>query len=118
MNSQGGFMRDNSQWITVVGLIVSCVIGLTIGKYAQKTASSVEEKVSNNTPIFITQDFGNGVKYFPFTGEKFGKKLSELLGSNTNLEISAISGEVRKHGIVQSFWSSTDGYFVTFREKK
>ncbi len=79
--------------------------------------SSIEKTVSD--PIinetkksFDGRDFGNGVRYFPFTGARFGEKLSEFIGSNTNLEFIALSGDDTGP------YGTTKGYFVTFREKK
>lgn len=115
---KGGFVMNQQKLI--IGFIASILFLIFFGTVVYFLGSTIHDvKKDTSTPHVSTiNDFGNGVRYFPFTGEEFGKKLSEFLGSNTNLEISAISGEVRKHGIVQSFWSSTDGYFVTFREKK
>jgi hypothetical protein len=70
---------------------------------------------------FEVMDFGNGVRYFPFTGARFGEKLSEFIGSNTNLEFVAFAGDVvqRNQEYVRTCdYGATIGYFVIFREKK
>jgi hypothetical protein len=67
------------------------------------------------------KDFGQGVHYFSQTRDEFGVELALFLENHTNLEVSAIAGEVsRKNemGPYQGDYGATVGYFVTFREKK
>jgi hypothetical protein len=56
--------------------------------------------------------FGNGVYYFPFSGDVFGDKLSEFIGQHPDLELVTVAGD--SSGITEI----TSGYFVVFRPKE
>lgn len=79
-------------------------------------------------PIFGTVvNYGNGVHYFPHTRADFANTLAKFLNIHTNLEVTAMTGDVvRRTGryimSLSSRYDTTDygaavGYFVTFREK-
>jgi len=68
------------------------------------------------------KDFGHKVHFFQQAGNNFGEKLVLFLESHTNLEVSAIAGEVVYRNCYPNgpagAYGETIGYFVTFREKK
>lgn len=74
-------------------------------------------------------EYGNGVYYFKRTGENFANALAGFLATHTNLEVTAMTGDVvRRLGgrtedlnskaFHNSNYGVAIGYFVTFREKK
>jgi hypothetical protein len=119
--SKGGFMgKIKIEYYILFFLVIcfltfyyfsnSCSIERDLQKIETILPKDEVETVLESTPIII--DFGNGVKYFPFTGKEFGKKLSEFLGNNTNLEEKVVApDDFNSYGIIK-------GYFITFREKK
>lgn len=67
-------------------------------------------------------EFGKGVYYFPFTRAVFANNLVKFLNIHTNLEVTAMTGDVVRQNelstLRQSDYGAAAGYFVTFSEKK
>lgn len=57
------------------------------------------------------RDYGNGIYYFDYTGDSFGRALSAFVVEHSELELVSFSGDGRgTYGIDL-------GYFVVFKEK-
>ena len=91
---------------------------------AKPEHSEVTKEKTNNTYGNVV-DYGSGVYYFPHTEANFANALAGFLTAHTNLEVTAMTGNiVRLMGgqrkPIAPPWSEADygvavGYFVTFR---
>ena len=92
-----------------------------ISVYTNEKVEKTENVTDQNDPGI--KHFGLNVYYFQQTGNNFGQKLVLFLKRHTDLEVSAIAGEVirKNRGSLDRYdldYGETMGYFVTFREKK
>ncbi len=88
------------------------------------TTSQTETKENAEEVI----SYGEGVYYFPYIRADFASALVKFLQSHTNLEVTAMTGDVVRRGgsatkNLKEYYDKEDygaavGYFVTFREKK
>ncbi|MDE2188617.1 MAG: hypothetical protein KGJ35_02730 [Patescibacteria group bacterium] len=88
--------------------------------------NSAEGQPLNQLDMVI--DYGANVYYFPETQDHFASALAGFLLNNTNLEVTAMTGNVvrQNRGKIEykddndhrSDYGAAIGYFVTFREKK
>lgn len=73
----------------------------------------------------VSQDgvvnYGSGVYYFPKTEADFGNSLAKFLSAHTNLEVTAMTGNVVRQNNSERGgtydYGAAVGYFVTTREK-
>ncbi len=56
-------------------------------------------------------DYGNGVLFFPYSNQEFGRRLSNYLAAHPNLSVVSVSDVP-----VSSSYNGSAGYFVIVRE--
>jgi hypothetical protein len=127
-------MRKSTEILIACISLASVLLGIFCVQlwlaYAKKQSEGKESSSVQQlpTPCYTVdslqiKDFGLNVHYFQQTGNNFGEKLFLFLESHTNLEVSAIAGEVIRlnrgdNSRTEQDYGETIGYFVTFREKK
>ncbi len=109
--------------ISICGLTMLFLFITRLRESTTESAPTQKEKIETTIPEYDSgiKDFGLGIYYFPQIGSDFGRQLRFFLESHTNLEVSAIAGEVVRFNCTlspQCDYGATTGYFVTFREKK
>ena len=92
-----------------VVLVLSMVLALSLTACApQPWETAPVAKVTEPT-IVQPDDYGQGVLYFPATGEVFAKSLSAYLNSHPEIVVTSNGGEV--------LGGNTWGHFVTVQPK-
>lgn len=79
---------------------------------------------TDKNPSAAAVHLGEGVYYFSYTRGNFGNALSNFLSVHTNLEVTAMTGNMVNQHVPRDwnhdsrYFTTTVGYFVTFRDKK
>ena len=92
-------------------LIVVIVLFVGLFLIPDTNAASKGPNSNFNPTLNNPVDYGSGVYYFPYKGNKFGMALAYFLKTNPRKRITSVSGDgTSGHG-------STAGYFVTTEDK-